>query len=167
MGIGPSTKETSLHHFRDPLLEVVAEDTDLDLLGLIIVGTPDDNKDKMLVGTRAAAMAECMRADGVIISSDGWGNSDVDYTNTCEQLGIRGIPVTGLNFSGTVAKFVVENDYLDGIVDINKSADGTVGNRTNNKKKRRLPHSCEWKSSLFLFIECRIDRSVFDFGMLF
>ena len=102
MGIGPSTKETSLHHFRDPLLE-----------------------DKMLVGTRAAALAECMRADGVIISSDGWGNSDVDYTNTCEQLGIRGIPVTGLNFSGTVAKFVVENDYLDGIVDINKSADGT------------------------------------------
>ena len=110
MGIGPSTKETSLHHFRDPLLEVVSEDTDLDLLGLIIVGTPDDNKDKMLVGTRAAAMAECMRADGVI---------------TCEQLGIRGIPVTGLNFSGTVAKFVVVNDYLDGIVDINKSADGT------------------------------------------
>ena len=112
MGIGPSTKETSLHHFRDPLLEVVSEDTDLDLLGLIIVGTPDDNKDKMLVGTRAAAMAECMRADGVIISSDGWGNSDVDYTNTCEQLGIRGIPVTGLNFSGTV-------------IDINKSDDGT------------------------------------------
>ena len=97
MGIGPSTKETSLHHFRDPLLEVVSEDTDLDLLGLIIVGTPDDNKDKMLVGTRAAAMAECM----------------------------RGIPVTGLNFSGTVAKFVVVNDYLDGIIDINKSADGT------------------------------------------
>ena len=125
MGIGPSTKETSLHHFRDPLLEVVSEDTDLDLLGLIIVGTPDDNKDKMLVGTRAAAMAECMRADGVIISSDGWGNSDVDYTNTCEQLGIRGIPVTGLNFSGTVAKFVVVNDYLDGIIDINKSDDGT------------------------------------------
>ena len=114
MGIGPSTKETSLHHFRDPLLEVVSEDTDLDLLGLIIVGTPDDNKDKMLVGTRAAAMAECMRADGVIISSDGW-----------EQLGIRGIPVTGLNFSGTVAKFVVVNDYLDGIIDINKSDDGT------------------------------------------
>ena len=94
MGIGPSTKETSLHHFRDPLLEVVAEDTDLDLMGLIIVGTPDDNKDKIRVGTRAAAMAEMMRADGVIISSDGWGNSDVDFTNTCEQLGIRDIPVT-------------------------------------------------------------------------
>ena len=46
MGIGPSTKETSLHHFRDPLLEVVSEDTDLDLLGLIIVGT------RMIIKTR-------------------------------------------------------------------------------------------------------------------
>ena len=28
MGIGPSTKETTLHHFRDPLLEVLSEDED-------------------------------------------------------------------------------------------------------------------------------------------
>ena len=60
MGIGPSTKETSLHHFRDPLLEVVAEDTDLDLLGIMLVGSPDGNEDKMLVGTRAAVAVECM-----------------------------------------------------------------------------------------------------------
>ena len=128
MGIGPSTKETSQNHFRDPLMEVVSNDSDLDLMGVMIVGTPDGNEDKMLVGTRAAVWAESMRADGVIISSDGWGNSDVDYTNTVEQIGIRGIPVTGLNFSGTVAQFVVENEYLDGIVDINKSESGEETN---------------------------------------
>lgn len=128
MGIGPSTKETSLHHFRDPLLDVVSSDADLDLMGVVIVGTPDDNEDKMLVGTRTAIWAECMRADGVIISSDGWGNSDVDFTNTCEQLGIRGIPVTGLKFSGSVAGFVVTNDYLGGILDINKSEEGIETN---------------------------------------
>lgn len=99
MGIGPSTKETSLHHFRDPLLEVVSADPEIDLMGVIIVGTPDADEEKHLVGTRAAVWAECMRADGAIVSSDGWGNSDVDYTNTVYQLGIRGIPVTGLNFS--------------------------------------------------------------------
>ena len=110
MGIGPSTKETSLHHFRDPLLDVVSSDEDLDLMGIIIVGTPDDNTDKLLVGTRAAVWAEAMRADGVILSSDGWGNSDVDFANTAEQMEIRGIPVTGLKFSGTVGQFVVEND---------------------------------------------------------
>lgn len=108
MGIGPSTKETSLHHFRDPLLDVVSQDEDFDLLGVLLVGTPDDQKDKILVGTRAAVLAEAMRADGVIISSDGWGNSNVDFANTCEQLGKRGISVTGLSFSGTVGQFVVQ-----------------------------------------------------------
>lgn len=125
MGIGPSTKETSLHHFRDPLLDVVSSDEDLDLMGILIVGTPDDNEDKMLVGRRAAVWAEGMRADGVIISSDGWGNSDVDFTNTVEELATRGIAVTGLNFSGTVGQFVVTNEYLNGIIDINKSESGT------------------------------------------
>jgi len=128
MGIGPSTKETSLHHFRDPLLDVLSNDTDLDLLGIVIVGTPDGNEDKMLVGTRVAVLAESMRADGVIISSDGWGNSDVDYSNTVEQISIRDIPVTGLKFSGTVGQFVVTNEYLDGIMDINKSKNGVETN---------------------------------------
>ena len=93
MGIGPSTKETSLHHFRDPLLDVVSSDEDLDLMGIIIVGTPDDN-------------------------------SDVDFANPAEQMEIRGIPVTGLKFSGTVGQFVVENDHLGEILDINKSEEG-------------------------------------------
>ena len=98
MEIGPSTKETSLHHFRDPLLDVVSADEDLDLLGIIIVGTPDGNEDKLLVGRRTAVWAEAMRADGVIMSSDGWGNSDVDYANTVEEIETRGIPVAGLEF---------------------------------------------------------------------
>ena len=88
----------------------------------------DDQKDKILVGTRAAVLAEAMRADGVIISSDGWGNSNVDFANTCEQLGKRGISVTGLSFSGTVGQFVVTNDYLDGRRDINKSEEGVETN---------------------------------------
>ena len=128
MGIGPSTKETSLHHFRDPLLDVVSKDTDVDLMGVVLVGSPDGNEEKMLVGTRAAVWAECMRAYGVILSCDGWGNSHVDYTNTIEQIGSRGIPVTGITFNGSVAQFVVTNDYLDAIVDINKSATGEETN---------------------------------------
>ena len=106
------------------LFDVVSSDEDLDLMGIIIVGTPDDNTDKLLVGTRAAVWAEAMRADGVILSSDGWGNSDVDFANTAEQMEIRGIPVTGLKFSGTVGQFVVENDHLGEILDINKSEEG-------------------------------------------
>ena len=124
MGIGPSTKETSLHHFRDPLLDIVSNDTDIDLMGIIVVGTPQDNKEKYFVGQRTAAWLEAMRADGVIISTDGWGNSHVDYANTIEEIGKRGIPVVGLSFVGTQAKFVVTNKYMDTIVDFNKSKKG-------------------------------------------
>ena len=125
MGIGPSTKETSLPHFRDPILEICSEDTDIDLLGVVVVGTPQDNKYKNLVGQRAAQWLEAMRADGVILSADGWGNSHVDYANTFEEIGKRGIPTVGVTFNGTNAKFVVTNEYMDTIVDINKSESGT------------------------------------------
>lgn len=129
MGIGPSTKETSLHHFRDPLVDIVGSDTGIDLMGVLLFGTADDNIEKLRNGERAAAMAECMRADGVIVSSDGWGNSDVDYQGCIQALGERGIPMTGLNFSGTVATFVVDSPYLkDNIVDINKNPEGIESN---------------------------------------
>lgn len=124
MGIGPSTKETSLHHFRDPLLEALSNDLDVDLMGVMVVGTPQGNSEKYFVGERAAVWAESMRADGVILSVDGWGNSHVDYANTIEQIGNRGIPVVGLSFVGTQASFVVTNKYMDTIVDFNKSAEG-------------------------------------------
>ena len=124
MGIGPSTKETTLHNFRDPLLDVVSADEDLDLMGILIVGTPQDQQDNVLVGTRAAVWAEGMRADGVSISADGWGNSYVDYANTIEQLGKRDIPVVGIHFSGTAGQFVVTNPYMDTIVDMNKNPKG-------------------------------------------
>ena len=35
MGVGPSTKETSLHHFRDPLIKLLGEDPGIDLMGVL------------------------------------------------------------------------------------------------------------------------------------
>lgn len=137
MGIGPSTKETSLHHFRDPLLNVLSNDTDIDLMGIIIVGTPQDNDAKYLVGRRTAVWLESMRADGVIVSCDGWGNSHVDYANTMEEIGKRDIPQVGITFNGTQAKFVVTNRYMETIVDTNKNPQGIeseiVGENTTSE----------------------------------
>lgn len=123
MGIGPSTKETSLHHFRDPLVDVLSNDRDIDFQGIIVVGTPQDNRQKHLVGMRTAIWLQAMRTDGVIISSDGWGNSDVDYANTMEEIGDRGISIVGLKFMGK-HKFVVENQYTKYVLDFNKSKEG-------------------------------------------
>lgn len=124
MGIGPSTKETTLYHFRDPLLDVINDDQDIDLLGVIIVGTPQDNKNKYYLGQRVGQWAESMRADGAIISADGWGNSDIDFANTIEEVAKRNIPIIGLSFIGTQGQFVVKNKYMDTIIDFNKSEEG-------------------------------------------
>ena len=155
MGIGPSTKETSLHHFRDPLLDVVSNDSDVDLMGVMVVGTPQGNSDKYFVGERAAVWAESMRADGVILSVDGWGNSHVDYANTIEQIGNRGIPVVGLSFVGTQASFVVTNKYMDTIVDFNKSTEGIETEVVGENNVDRLDAR---KALAFLKLKMRKNR---------
>ncbi len=124
MGIGPSTKETTLHHFRDPLVEIVSNDGDIDLLGIIVAGTPQANEEKVFTGQRIGAWAEAMRADGAIVSIDGWGNSNIDFASALEAIGKRDIPVVGMSFVGTQAQFVVTNEFMDTVVDFNKSEAG-------------------------------------------
>lgn len=124
MGIGPSTKETTLHHFRDPLVRTVAPDPDIDFQGIIVVGTPQDNYLKNLVGVRVSKMLESMRTNGAIVSADGWGNSDVDFMNTMTEIDDKGISVVGMKFIGKQAGFVVENELTKFVVDINKSKEG-------------------------------------------
>ncbi|ANK61977.1 proline reductase [Loigolactobacillus backii] len=124
MGVGPSTKETTLHHFRDPLVAVFGDDPDIDFQGVIVVGTPQDNLLKNLVGKRVAKWLQAMRTDGAVISADGWGNSDVDFMNTMSEIGHVGISVVGLKFIGTQATFVVTNEYTPFVLDINKSKAG-------------------------------------------
>ena len=136
MGVSTSTKETSLHYFRDPLLNVVANDKDIDLAGVIVVGTPQENESKYFLGDRVADCAEAMRLEGVIVSLEGWGNDHVDFANTIEQLSKRGISVSGLSFVGGEG-FVVSNKYMDTIVDFNKSKEGyesgIIGENTTNE----------------------------------
>lgn len=138
MGIGPSTKETSLHHFQDPLVDLLSNDPDIDFQGIVVVGTPQSNKMKHLVGRRAAAWLEGMRTNGVIASTDGWGNSDVDFANMLEEIGRREISVIGLKFIGSQAEFLVENSYTDFVLDFNKSEKGieteVVGENTINQR---------------------------------
>ncbi|MGM0240792.1 glycine/sarcosine/betaine reductase component B subunit [Enterococcus sp. AZ103] len=138
MGIGPSTKETSLHHFQDPLVDLLAGDPDIDFQGVIVVGTPQDNAMKYLVGQRTAAWLAGMRTNGVVASTDGWGNSDVDFANTLAEIGQREISVIGLKFIGSQAKFVVENEYTPYVLDFNKSEKGIeteiVGENTIDRR---------------------------------
>lgn len=112
-------------------------DPDLDLCGIIVYGTDDSNEKKMKCSYRASQYAMMMRADGVIITLDGWGNSHIDFENCINHLGKSGIPVVGMSFVGTAGAFVVKNKYMDTIVDINKSINGieteVIGENNKNE----------------------------------
>lgn len=123
MGLGPCMKETTLHHYRDPLTEVLDRDPEVNLRGIVIVGSPQDNDSKYLVGTRTAVWMEGMRLDGAILSCNGIGNNHVDYANTIAQLEMRNIPTVALSLC-PASEFVVQNEYLDGVLDYYKSEPG-------------------------------------------
>lgn len=124
MGIGPSTKETSLHYFRDPVSELLDADDANDFVGVIVVGTPQDDQHKHLVGKRVAHLLKAMDIQGAIVSTDGWGNSDIDFINMIDDIEDEAILTVGLKFIGTQASFVVEPKSGTTIFDINKSIQG-------------------------------------------
>lgn len=122
MGVGPSTKETTLHHVNDPMVDVARRDKEIDLLGVAVVGSPQDNEEKFYVAKRLGMLAEALGVDGVIIYAEGFGNQHVDFAAHIEELGKRGIPVVGLTFAGN--GLVVENEYMKDIIDLDKAKEG-------------------------------------------
>ncbi len=64
---------------------------------------------------------ESMNLDGVIITTEGFGNNHIDFASHIEQIGMRGIPVIGFSFCAVQGALVVGNKYMQYMVDNNKS----------------------------------------------
>lgn len=124
MGLGPSIKMTTLHHFRCPVTAVLSREENLEFPGIIVDGVSEVCDDKIYTAKRVADIAEAMRTDAAIVAIDGWGNHHVDFVNVIEQLGLRGIPSVGLSYVGLQGRLVCSNSYVNCVVDFNKSESG-------------------------------------------
>ncbi|GAB6138059.1 D-proline reductase (dithiol) proprotein PrdA [Halanaerobaculum tunisiense] len=122
--IGPASKETSRHYWREPLVQEVMEDEDLDLAGVIFVGSPQANSEKFYVSKRLGMMVEAMDVDGAFITTEGFGNNHIDFASHHEQVGKREVPVVGMSFCANQGALVVGNEYMKHMVDHNKSEQG-------------------------------------------
>ena len=122
--IGPSTKETSRHYWREPLVLEAMNDPDFDLCGVIFVGSPQINAEKFYVSNRLGMIVEALDVDGAIITTEGFGNNHIDFASHHEQVGMRGIPVVGMTFSANQGALVVGNKYMTSMIDLNKSKMG-------------------------------------------
>ena len=122
--IGPASKEMSRHYWREPLVYEALHDDDVDVVGVIFVGSPQANTDKFYVSRRLGQMVESMNVDGAFVTTEGFGNNHVDFTSHIEQIGKRGVPVVGFSFCAVQGALVTGNPYCDAMVDNNKSMSG-------------------------------------------
>lgn len=122
--IGPASKETSRHYFREPLVLRALADDDIDLAGVVFVGSPQINSEKFYVSKRLGMMVEAMDIDGAIITTEGFGNNHIDFASHHEQIGMRDVEVVGVTYSAVQGALVVGNKYMKNMVDNNKSAQG-------------------------------------------
>ncbi len=122
--IGPASKEMSRHYFREPLVLEALADDEIDVLGVLLVGSPQANTEKFYVSKRLGMTVEAINPDGVIITTEGFGNNHIDFGSHHEQVGMRGIPVVGMSFCAVQGALVTGNEYMVAMVDNNKSRQG-------------------------------------------
>ncbi|MGO5074792.1 D-proline reductase (dithiol) proprotein PrdA [Clostridium sporogenes] len=122
--IGPASKECSRHYWREPLVMECMKDEELDLCGVIFVGSPQINSEKFYVSERMGMMVEALDVDGAFVTTEGFGNNHIDFASHVEQIGMRGIPCVAFSFCAVQGALVVGNKYMKYMIDNNKSEGG-------------------------------------------
>lgn len=122
--IGPASKETSRHYWREPLVKEAMADEEIDLVGVMFVGSPQANTEKYYVSKRLGMTVEAMDIDGAIVTTEGFGNNHIDFASHMEEIGKRGIKVVGDSYSAVQGALVVGNSEMGAMVDNNKSKQG-------------------------------------------
>ncbi len=56
-------------------------DEDIDVVGVIFVGSPQANSDKFYVSRRLGQMVDPWSVDGAFVTTEGFGNNHVDFTS--------------------------------------------------------------------------------------
>jgi len=126
--IGPATKEMTRHYIREPLVEGLAADEEMDLVGVVFVGSPQVNDEKLWVSERLGSLLESLDIDGCIITTEGFGNNHIDFIQHIGQAGKRGIPVVGVSFCAYQGQLVVGNPYATAMVEENMDKGGFENN---------------------------------------
>ena len=122
--IGPATKEITRHFFREPLVEALQVDEELDLTGVVFIGSPQVNDEKSFVSSRLGSLIEAMEVDGAIVTTEGFGNNHIDFSENIAAIGSRGVPVVGVTFAAYQGQLVVGNQYMDAMIELNKDPEG-------------------------------------------
>ncbi len=116
--ITPDTKETTRAYFREPFLERMIQDEELDVVGVIFIGSPQANTSKAYVSERLGKWVQALGVEGAVITTEGYGNNHVDFASHIFNMGSAGVKVVGVSFCGVQGALVVGNKFMDAMVDL-------------------------------------------------
>jgi D-proline reductase (dithiol) PrdA len=122
--IGPASKENTRHYYREPILEQLEADHEIDLVGCLFIGSPQVNDEKTFVSKRLGAMVAQMNVDGAIVTTEGFGNNHIDFSENIEEIGKLGIKVVGVSYCAYQGQLVVGNKYMDALIEVNRDKGG-------------------------------------------
>ena len=158
--IGPASKEMSRHYWREPLVLEALHDPEVDLCGVVFVGSPQINAEKFYVSRRLGHTVRhtyyrdsshtnlfdvACKVDMVVTKSFCCNKCSISIhhfycvTKTAGyieflSIDLRGIPVVGMSYCAVQGALVVGNKYMQYMVDNNKSEAGIeneiLGNNT-------------------------------------
>jgi D-proline reductase (dithiol) PrdA len=122
--IGPASKENTRHYFREPILERLQADPELDLIGVVFIGSPQVNDEKTFVSKRLGALVATQNVEGAIVTTEGFGNNHIDFSENIEEIGKLGVPVVGVSYCAYQGQLVVGNKYMDAMIEVNRDKGG-------------------------------------------
>lgn len=124
MGLGPSTKMTTLFHFNCPVVQTLLATPQVTLPAVIIAGISEDYQQKLFVAQRVGDLLHQLQVAGVIVITDGWGNHHIDFVEALVAGAKAGITTVGLSFFGLQGRLVYTSPDLETLLDFNKGVTG-------------------------------------------
>jgi len=128
-------KNTTYHHQNNPLIAELlrGHGTRWDFAGMVVSNASTRLADKERAAAAAIALVTEMKADGAIVSKEGFGNPDSDL-----MMLLRGLEQAGIRTSAITDEFAGIEGDSQSLADVTPEADAIVS--TGNANERlRLP----------------------------
>jgi glycine reductase complex component B subunit alpha and beta len=126
-------KNTTWHHQNNPVLQELyrRHGRELNFAGVVLTNEPVRLTDKEASAEKVMALVRGLKADGVILSKEGFGNPDAD-----QMLLTRGLERTGIGLVAISDEFAGSDGASQSLADTAEEADAMIS--TGNANERIL-----------------------------
>ncbi len=124
-------KNTTYHHQNNPIVRELYQrhGKDLNFVGLVLTNEPVRLAAKVAAAEKAIELVKTLKATGVVISKEGFGNPDAD-----QMFLIRGLEQAGIKTTAITDEYAGPDGRSQSLADATPEADGIVSVGNANER---------------------------------